>query len=123
MTTVTVADDEGALRLDRWFKRHYPAFDHGRLEKLLRTGRIRVDGKRARASDRVAPGQEIRIPTLNHYRGIVPCGIAGHGVTSLAALGVSARMAEVDDVLGAAFPAIFAAAGDLELPCRSLPSG
>jgi 23S rRNA pseudouridine955/2504/2580 synthase len=72
MTTVTVADDEGALRLDRWFKRHYPAFGHGRLEKLLRTGRIRVDGKRARASDRVAPGQEIRIPTLDELAAPAP---------------------------------------------------
>jgi lipoyl(octanoyl) transferase len=62
-------------------------------------------------------------PDLDHYRGIVPCGIAGHGATSLAALGISATMAEVDDVLGATFPAIFAAAGGLELPCRSLPSG
>jgi len=63
-TTVTVLDADAALRLDRWFKRHYPALGHGRLEKLLRTGRIRVDGKRARAGDRVAPGQAIHIPPL-----------------------------------------------------------
>ena len=62
-------------------------------------------------------------PELDHYRGIVPCGIDEHGVTSLAALGISATMAEVDDVLGATFPAIFAAAGGLELPCRSLTAG
>ena len=31
-------------------------------------------------------------PDLDHYRGIVPCGIAEHGVTSLAALGISATM-------------------------------
>ena len=62
-------------------------------------------------------------PDLDHYRGIVPCGIAGHGVTSLAALGISATMAQVDDVLGATFPAIFAAADGPELPCRSLTAG
>jgi 23S rRNA pseudouridine955/2504/2580 synthase len=62
--TITVDGKEGSLRLDRWFKRHYPALGHGRLEKLLRTGRIRVDGKRARAGDRVEPGQAIRIPPL-----------------------------------------------------------
>ena len=62
-------------------------------------------------------------PELDHYRGIVPCGIDEHGVTSLAALGISATMAEVDDVLGATFPAIFAAAAGLELPCRSLTAG
>jgi 23S rRNA pseudouridine955/2504/2580 synthase len=63
--TVTVAGDEGSLRLDRWFKRHYPSLAHGRLEKLLRTGQIRVDGKRAKAGDRILPGQEIRIPSLS----------------------------------------------------------
>ena len=50
------------LRLDRWFKRHYPELGHGPLEKLLRTGQVRVDGKRAKASDRLEPGQTIRIP-------------------------------------------------------------
>jgi 23S rRNA pseudouridine955/2504/2580 synthase len=60
--TLTVDSTEGELRLDRWFKRHYPGLNHGVLEKLLRTGRIRVDGKRARSGDRVAPGQAIRIP-------------------------------------------------------------
>lgn len=60
--TVTVGTQDGSLRLDRWFKRHYPGLGHGRLEKLLRTGQVRVDGKRARASDRVEPGQAIRVP-------------------------------------------------------------
>jgi 23S rRNA pseudouridine955/2504/2580 synthase len=55
------ADDDGA-RLDRWFKRHYPAVTHGRLEKLLRTGQVRLDGKRAKAGDRVAAGQTVRLP-------------------------------------------------------------
>ncbi|HZU90665.1 MAG TPA: RluA family pseudouridine synthase, partial [Stellaceae bacterium] len=66
MTVETVIVEGGGepIRLDRWFKRHYPALGHVRLEKLLRTGQIRVDGRRARASDRVAPGQAIRIPPL-----------------------------------------------------------
>jgi 23S rRNA pseudouridine955/2504/2580 synthase len=63
--TVTVAGEDGEVRLDRWFKRHYPTLGHGHLEKLLRTGRVRVDGKRARSSDRVAPGQAIRLPPLD----------------------------------------------------------
>jgi len=45
--TLTVEDGEGELRLDRWFKRRFPALTHGRLEKLLRTGQVRLDGKRA----------------------------------------------------------------------------
>ena len=70
--TVTVAGADGSVRLDRWFKRHYPALGHAYLEKLLRTGRIRVDGKRARSSDRVAPGQAIRLPTLDQIAAPAP---------------------------------------------------
>jgi 23S rRNA pseudouridine955/2504/2580 synthase len=60
--TVKVADDEADLRLDRWFKRRFPLLGHGRLEKLLRTGQVRIDGKRAKANARLEPGQEIRLP-------------------------------------------------------------
>jgi len=59
-----VAADETDLRLDRWFKRHFPTLAHGRLQKLLRTGQVRVDGKRAQANARLAEGQTIRIPPL-----------------------------------------------------------
>jgi len=54
-------------------------------------------------------------PELEHYRGIVPCGIAEHGVTSLAELGVAATMEEVDSALRRAFAEAF------EVPpvCRS----
>src|SRR5438034_1688849 len=62
--TVTVRPEDGTARLDRWFKRHDPGLAHGRLEKLLRTGQIRVDGRRARAGDPVAPGQKVRVPPL-----------------------------------------------------------
>jgi len=47
-------------------------------------------------------------PDLSHFSGIVPCGIRGHGVTSLAALGIEAGMAEVDAALRAAWDAVFA---------------
>ena len=36
--TITVDSSDGSLRLDRWFKRHYPGLGHGQLEKLLRSG-------------------------------------------------------------------------------------
>jgi 23S rRNA pseudouridine955/2504/2580 synthase len=62
--TVTISEREAPLRVDRWFKRHYPALAHGHLEKLLRTGQIRVDGRRAQARDRLAAGQQIRVPPL-----------------------------------------------------------
>jgi lipoyl(octanoyl) transferase len=46
-------------------------------------------------------------PDLGHYAGIVPCGIREHGVTSLAALGVEATMAELDAALKASFGEVF----------------
>ena len=64
VATLEIAPEDGAQRLDRWFKRHYPAIGHGRLEKLLRTGQIRVNGKRARAGTRLAPGDRVRVPPL-----------------------------------------------------------
>lgn len=42
-------------------------------------------------------------PDLSHYTGIVPCGIRGYGVTSLADLGIDASMADVDRALRASF--------------------
>ena len=58
----TIAEDDDGIRLDRWFKRHYPALTHARLEKLLRKGEVRLDGKRAKAADRVMAGQNLRLP-------------------------------------------------------------
>lgn len=62
--TVMVLEVDGTLRLDRWFRRHYPGLGHGNLEKLLRTGQVRVDGRRAKSGERVSPGMAIRVPPL-----------------------------------------------------------
>lgn len=59
---IAVAPDETGMRLDRWFKAHYPGLGFGALQKLLRTGQVRVDGKRAKADSRLAPGQMVRVP-------------------------------------------------------------
>lgn len=64
VTLIEVAETDDGVRLDRWFKRHYPALSHGRLEKLLRTGQVRVDGGRAKGNLRLAAGQEVRVPPL-----------------------------------------------------------
>src|SRR5512147_1747441 len=62
--TRAVAEGEDGMRLDRWFRTHYASLPHSRLEKLLRTGQVRVDGGRAKASTRLTSGQTIRVPPL-----------------------------------------------------------
>lgn len=60
----TVTEDEADMRLDRWFKLHYPDLSFGHLQKLVRTGQVRVDGGRVKTSSRLAAGQSVRIPPL-----------------------------------------------------------
>ena len=62
--TITVTDGEADMRLDRWFRRHFPDVGHVYLQKLLRTGQVRVNAKRAGAGDRLAAGSEIRVPAI-----------------------------------------------------------
>lgn len=82
--------EETGLRLDRWFKRHYPELSHGRLQKLLRTGQVRVDGKRVKAGARLEAGQKVRVP---------PLGAPGNEEPSLRRKQpVEASPAEADDL-------------------------
>ena len=60
--TRTVDADEAGMRLDRWFKQHYPGLGFGALQKLLRTGQVRIDGARAKPDLRLAAGQAVRVP-------------------------------------------------------------
>ena len=46
-------------------------------------------------------------PDLEHFQGIVPCGISEYGVTSLAALGVRAELADLDTALRRSFADVF----------------
>ena len=52
------------MRLDRWFKQHYPGLGFGQLQKLLRSGQIRVDGGRAKSDTRLTKGQSVRLPPM-----------------------------------------------------------
>ncbi len=58
----TVGEDDGGVRVDRWFKRHLPQIGFGTVSRWARTGQLRVDGKRVRPEDRLEPGQVLRIP-------------------------------------------------------------
>ncbi|MFT8719427.1 RluA family pseudouridine synthase [Acetobacter sp.] len=64
VTMLTVSEDEADIRLDRYFRRHYPHLTQGALQKLCRTGQIRVDGKRVEANTRLIPGQSVRVPPI-----------------------------------------------------------
>lgn len=59
---LTVTEAEGESRLDRWVKKHLPEVTQGQIEKWCRTGQLRVGGGRVKASTRVVPGDEIRVP-------------------------------------------------------------
>lgn len=61
---LTVTEDEADSRLDRFLKRHFPQLTQGAIEKLCRTGQVRVDKGRAKGADHVAPGQVVRVPPL-----------------------------------------------------------
>lgn len=62
--TIEVTGRDAGQRLDRWFRQHFPDVSHGYLQKLLRTGQVRVDSKRAEASLRLEAGQQVRVPTI-----------------------------------------------------------
>ncbi len=59
-----VAADEDGMRLDRWFKVHFPQVTFAYLNKLTRTGQVRVGAGRCKTNSRLTAGQEIRIPPL-----------------------------------------------------------
>ncbi|WP_393987074.1 RluA family pseudouridine synthase [Xanthobacter sediminis] len=73
----TVSEDEAGMRLDRWFKLHYPDLSFGHLQKLVRTGQVRVDGGRIKTSTRLDPGQSVRVPPLGEEASAEGTGPAG----------------------------------------------
>jgi 23S rRNA pseudouridine955/2504/2580 synthase len=64
IATRTVSEDEAEIRLDRWFRRHFPGVPQSAIQKLCRTGQVRVDGRRVEAATRLLTGQAVRIPPL-----------------------------------------------------------
>jgi 23S rRNA pseudouridine955/2504/2580 synthase len=62
--TIEVKPDEAGMRLDRWIGMHFPSVTYGYLQKLLRSGQVRVDSKRVQANARLAAGQQVRVPAV-----------------------------------------------------------
>ncbi len=103
--------------LEEWLIRTLAQFN---VKGERREGRVGIWVVRGSREDKIAAlGVRVRrwvtfhgvalnvAPDLSHFDGIIPCGIRGHGVTSLADLGVPATMADVDVALRAAFEDIF----------------
>ena len=103
--------------LERWIIRTLAAFG---VAGAVREGRVGVWVARAGREDKIAAlgirvrqgvtfhGISINVaPELEHFSGIVPCGISGFGVTSLADLRLAVSMADVDQVLRREFAAAF----------------
>ena len=61
MQEFTVADEDDDIRLDRWFKRHFPQVSNAFLQKYIRRGLVRLDGKKVQSSVRIASGQELKV--------------------------------------------------------------
>jgi 23S rRNA pseudouridine955/2504/2580 synthase len=62
--TLYVDQSEAGVRLDRWFKRRWPHLNHIQIQKLTRSGQIRVDGARAKPDTRLIAGAQVRVPPL-----------------------------------------------------------
>ena len=88
-------------RIGIWIARGDPGGETGREDKIAALG-IRI--RRWVSYHGIALNVD---PDLSHYDGIVPCALRGQGVTSLADLGRTVPMSEVDDALEAAFAEVF----------------
>ncbi len=62
--TVTVSADESGMRLDRFFEARFPGLSFSHIQRIIRKGEVRVNGKRAQPKDRLQAGQAVRIPPL-----------------------------------------------------------
>lgn len=62
--TVIVTADEANMRVDRFLESRFPGLSFSHIQRIVRKGQLRVDGKRADSKDRLEEGQSIRIPPL-----------------------------------------------------------
>ena len=62
--TVAVTADESGMRVDRFLEARFPGLSFSHIQRIIRKGELRVNGKRAQPKDRLAAGQAVRIPPL-----------------------------------------------------------
>jgi 23S rRNA pseudouridine955/2504/2580 synthase len=82
--TIKVKESEADMRLDRWFRIHFPEVGYTYLQKLLRSGQVRVDSRRVQANDRLEAGSEVRVPAIVRRPKIEPPSVkAAHGISKV----------------------------------------
>ena len=64
MQTVVVTADENNMRVDRFLEARFPGLSFSHIQRIVRKGELRVNGKRADSKDRLEEGQSVRIPPL-----------------------------------------------------------
>jgi 23S rRNA pseudouridine955/2504/2580 synthase len=62
--TLYVAEAEDGIRLDRWFRRRWPHLSNIQVQKMARSGQIRVDGARIKPEGRLTAGAAVRVPPI-----------------------------------------------------------
>ncbi|CCD83755.1 putative ribosomal large subunit pseudouridine synthase RluC-like (23S RNA pseudouridylate synthase) (RNA-uridine isomerase) [Bradyrhizobium sp. ORS 285] len=62
--TVVVSADENNMRVDRFLEARFPGLSFSHIQRIVRKGELRVNGKRADSKDRLEEGQTVRIPPL-----------------------------------------------------------
>ena len=62
--TAQVSADEAGMRVDRFLEARFPGLSFSHIQRIIRKGELRVNGKRAQAKQRLAAGQAVRIPPL-----------------------------------------------------------
>lgn len=97
--TLEVSPAEDGMRLDRWFKVRFPHLGHGKLQKMLRTGQVRLDGGRAKANTRIEAAQMVRVPPIDDGPGWQPPAKAKLKMTSEEIQDVQSWIIHQDDHL------------------------
>ena len=84
--TVTVTADENNMRVDRFLEARFPGLSFSHIQRIVRKGELRVNGKRADSKDRLEEGQSVRIPPLKLDTPRPTAHLSEAGAKTLAAL-------------------------------------
>jgi 23S rRNA pseudouridine955/2504/2580 synthase len=94
--TVTVSADEAGMRVDRFLEARFPGLSFSHIQRVIRKGELRVNGKRVDGKDRLAVGQAVRIPPLKLDR---PKPVGSEADEKTRSFLASITLYEDDDVL------------------------